>query len=149
MLIDTIFFKQDPITTAKALGIKEINHKYARRKLIQFVRLKNKIVEDTIGIKYATKEDIQDITKWSKKVCENIYDDLIIMVASGNWGFTAGTCIWCIKNLNDSCLRCEYGNRHGICGQKNALYSEYAIPKVKKRLTGETYEEMIRKIENN
>jgi hypothetical protein len=92
------------------------------RYLIAFMKAKARKIRQYTNVPYFTKQDEQDLEKWThaKWVWEVLYDS----IAGDNFteGLFGTTCPFCIKyhmagdSEYEDCNKCEYGKRHGICG---------------------------------
>ena len=110
-----------------------------KQKLVQFVILKNKIIEKIENIKYADEKDIETIKQWHNTSCKYIYDKILDRYSEGLGVYT---CPWCIKN-EMRCAICEYGERHGICDQTGSLFNLYDTLEVDRVLSDDTYRHII------
>jgi hypothetical protein len=126
------------------------NWKTYKRKLIEFVIEKGKIIASTeCPTAYVNDEDIKEIESWNDTKCATIYKQLRKNVdGSFCQGLYIDNCIWCLKNVG-SCNECGWGKRHGFCADINSDFI-----KIKdfdsnwdRILTRDVYKSIIKKIE--
>ncbi len=118
-----------------------------KQKIIEFVKLKNAIIEDLTGVNYITLQDITDIQKWLEDSCERIYKRLeYVIFKESIHGVYTDACPWCIK-YGVHCYSCEYKTNHGRCGEKDSLFVKYKKPGVDTLFSNVTYRGILRKIE--
>ena len=113
-----------------------------KKKLIKFVKLKNKIIIKSTGIKYADEKDIIDIKNWEDSICKLTYETLSSNICNGADGLSTFTCIWCLKHNRD-CNCCKYGYRHGKCYEDNSLFLRYNFIEEDKMLSNNVYKNII------
>ena len=133
---------------------RKTNNTSYQDRLLKFLELKNKIIENKTGIKYIDVNDIKDVKQWDEELCKTVYLRLLNSITCGGAQRLAReTCLWCIvddlRNIYelDKCIHCNYGLRHDICCNNGSLYNEYDIPKVRKSFTNRAYRDMLQDIE--
>jgi len=85
--------------------------------LIKFLIRKNKIISERTHILFITQQDLGEIlTYWSQEDCKNYLSSMTLRDDASN-------CPWCIRQ-NNRCVRCQYGERHRVCGNPNSTYSK-------------------------
>ncbi len=123
-----------------------------KKKLIEFITIKNSIIYTISNINYTNKKDIKDIQSWSEYTCCKIYKYIInsVNTFSPFIFLPSDTCPWCIFNIlnNDlyNCLGCGYGKRHGFCNKSNSTYKKLLNSDTFPFLNKNRYKEIINNI---
>ncbi len=103
--------------------------------LIIFMIKKAEILDNP---EYFTIEDEKDIIKWEDEDAEDVFYDIDNSI-NDNLISDGSICPFCSYQNKDSqikenkiggCLYCQYGERHGVCGNKYSLYFKI-IEKIK------------------
>jgi len=127
-----------------------------KKKLIQFVKIKNLIITTISYVTYADEGDIDDIKSWSEKVCKEIYEFMIEYFNHNSddyFGYSIYivTCPWCIYyrhiKHNKDCNRCSYGKRNGICNSSGSIYKRLLCAEAFSSLTKDKYKKIMDVIE--
>ena len=125
----------------------------AKRKLVRFIKLKDKIIKELTGISYIDEEDIRDILSWYEEMCEAVIKEMLRnKIYKAN---DATICPWCMEDyLSDYseryCEGCEYALRHGNCADDESLYKKIYYTAEEKSITdiiGARMEELLRILE--
>jgi hypothetical protein len=96
-------------------GLKKMKY---TEKINKFMLKRNNILEkDYNFFGYYTKEDEKDILSWNEGRAEECWEEMIRDSLQNIW--TCPFCDYYRFYVDNSCLSCSYGGRHGIC---NVIY---------------------------
>ncbi len=116
-----------------------------QKRLVEFVKLKNEIIERDTGFKYVTRKDIEEIENWTDCTCRTLYNKIFKTVQENTRGLTSSTCVWCFQ-YDTLCFKCTYADRHGKCGSNYSLFDNYRH--ASRLFSNEVYKNMFKKIES-
>lgn len=137
-------------------------YKTTREKLIEFVKLKNKLIlklqkNYKNKIMYCNEEVLKSIETWPIERCEYVYILLkhYIMIKKED-GLLSTSCVWCLEKERDGllcdgllceCDFCKYGEYYGICWKQYSNFQKMLKRKIKNKIKNSHYVTILNKIE--
>jgi len=83
---------------------------------------------------FLTQEDIEELESWDTSKAENVVEKLSKTLNFGFGDYAHDTYLedaylfpWCLYHYDrkPNCKLCEFGERHGYCGNTKSLYSKF------------------------
>ena len=132
-MFDTLTSKEK--NSHEAVGMKQYN-----TMLAMFMERISSYMYDALGIPkewHYTKADLDEIYSWDEDTARRVWKKIEKRVLQPNCsGLNYRICPFCTKNDYDhrkssprqcypACIKCGYGQRHGVCTETNSRKSEF------------------------
>jgi len=78
---------------------------------------------------FYTLEDQQELQSWDYITTGQVSEHLLWLILTKKAVSDEYLCPWCIQYIDNDCMGCQYGERHGICTKEGSDYKKavYAI----------------------